>query len=102
MGLFDRKKTDDPASQPEPMAFSPEKAKRFFEHARTVHDTENFEYAVGSWLQGMRLDPMAVDGLLGFFTSLDKFLEAGGAKKGLSKDVLKPISANSDLDKYLR
>jgi tetratricopeptide (TPR) repeat protein len=83
-------------------AFSPDNAKKFFDHARTVHETGNYEYAVQSWLSGMKLDPTSVDGLLGFFASLDKFLQETGGKKPVSKEVVKNIGGNNDLDKYLR
>jgi tetratricopeptide (TPR) repeat protein len=83
-------------------AFSPENAKKFFDHARTVHETGNYEYAIQSWLTGMKLDPTSIDGLQGFFGSLDKFLQSTDGKKSVSKEVIKNIGGNNDLDKYLR
>lgn len=107
MAFFGSKKPDGNGSTggpggDQPAAFSPEKAQAFFKHARTVHETSNYEYAVQSWLSGMKLDPTSVDALLGFFASLDKFMQESAGKKGISKDVVKAIGGNNDLDKYLR
>jgi tetratricopeptide (TPR) repeat protein len=35
----------------------PRKAERFFEHARTVADTGNYDYAIECWINGFRHDP---------------------------------------------
>ncbi|MGD9790535.1 MAG: hypothetical protein AB7Q00_00230 [Phycisphaerales bacterium] len=102
MALFPWKKSADEGSTPsEPITFSPEKAKRFFDHARVVDEAENYEYAVQSWLSGLKQDPTAMDGLEGFFSSIAKFLGTAAAKKGLSKEVMKSVSGRTPLDRYL-
>lgn len=85
----------------DPPSFSPEKAKRFFEHAKTVDATDNYEYALQSWLSGMKLDPMSKEGIEGFFGSMAKFLGSSGGKKGVGKEVQGVLSGKSDLDRYL-
>lgn len=81
--------------------FDPEKALKFFQRAKTVDETTNYEYAVGLWLSGLKWDPNNMDGLLGFFGSIARFNETPAAKKGISKDVLKAVSGKSDVDRYL-
>lgn len=81
--------------------FSPEKARRFFDHAQTVHETTNYEYAMQLWLSGLRLDPTSMHGLQGFFKSAASFLDKTDDKGRPSKDVTKAISSGSPVDKYL-
>lgn len=81
--------------------FSPEKAQRFFDHARTVHETTNFEYAMQLWLSGMRFDPTNMTGLQGFFVSAAAFLNKTDDKGRPSKDVTKAISSGTPVDRYL-
>lgn len=106
MGIFGWKKSDDnnekkPEGSPAPNAFSPEKAEGFFKHARTVHDTNSYEYAMQLWLSGMRQDPTSMAGLEGFFKSAGAFMTNAGDKPRISKDVTKPISSSSPVDRYL-
>jgi hypothetical protein len=106
LGIFGWKKSDDnnekkPEGSPAPNAFSPEKAEGFFKHARTVHDTNSYEYAMQLWLSGMRQDPTSMAGLKGFFGSAASFLSKAGDKPRISKDVTKPISSSSPVDRYL-
>ncbi|MCC6425199.1 MAG: hypothetical protein IT435_00125 [Phycisphaerales bacterium] len=82
-------------------AFSPEKASRFFDHARTAHETMNFPYAMQLWLSGMRLDPTNMPALESFFRSVASFLEKTDGKGRPEKDVTKPISGGSPVDRYL-
>lgn len=82
--------------------YSPEKAQGFFKHARTAHETANYEYAVQLWLSGLKFDPPNMEGLMGVFASIDKFMQETGGKKAISKDVAKTVGGNNDLDRYLR
>lgn len=45
------------ASGTEEFKRDPRKAQRFFEHARTVADTGNHDYAIECWISGFRHDP---------------------------------------------
>jgi tetratricopeptide (TPR) repeat protein len=100
LALFGKKDDPTPSDNGGPHEFSPEKAARFFQHARTVHDTGNFEYAIQSYLNGLRFDPQSMTGLTGLFQSCAAFL---GEKEGrsVSKDVFKSVGGKSELDRYL-
>lgn len=81
-------------------SFSPEKAAKFFEHARAVHEASQFEYAMNLWLRGLRQDPTNMEGLTSFFESAARFM-AGSKSKKLSKDSLSAFSGRSTLDRFL-
>jgi len=103
LALFGKKKVgdDEPKSdgeprQPEPVSFSPEKAQRFFDHAKTVGETGNFEYAMQLWLSGLRQDPTSMYGL-------EKFLNAAVNFKGKpGKGLQSSVDGRSDVDRYLQ
>lgn len=109
MALFGFKKPADdsnkdgngaePAAEKHPFEVNAEKARKFFQHARTVHETTNYEYAMQSWLQGLRWDPASMEGLEGFFESAKYF--ASENKKGPSKETVKQFAGRGDLDRYL-
>ncbi len=79
----------------------PDKAAKFFSHARTVDETGNYEYAVQSWLQGLRQDWTSVPGLEGFFGSIAKYLGESGGKARISKEVHNAVEGRSEVDRYL-
>lgn len=80
----------------------PGKARRFFEHARTVHDSTNYEYATTLWLQGLRFDPTSMPALESFYRSGQAYAEANPKAKGPSKDQVKNFDGKTPIDKYLR
>jgi tetratricopeptide (TPR) repeat protein len=82
-------------------AFSPEKAVKFFQHARTVDEATNYEYAAQLWLSGLRFDPNSMDGLQGFFSSIAKFNDESGGKKSVSREVVKSVSGKGEVDRFL-
>lgn len=89
MALFGKKKVepteaDAGAAASKPLS-DPRKAHSFFEHARTVHETSNYEYATTLWLQGLARDPASMTGLEGFVESAQAFV-ASRQKFGPSKD----------------
>jgi tetratricopeptide (TPR) repeat protein len=83
------------------VVFSPEKALKFFERARTVQETGNYEYAMQLWLGGLRFDPNSMTGLEAFFAVTPKWLADPASKKGISKEVEKAVSGKSDVDRFL-
>ncbi len=111
MALFGKKPPEPPAGGPPagdeggdnkaPIVFSPEKATKFFEHARTVEETGNYPYAIQLWLNGLRWDPGSMTGLQGFFAAVPKFLSEPASKKGIDKDIRKSVSGRGDIDKFL-
>ncbi len=78
--------------------YSPDKANRFFEHARTVHETTNYEYAMQLWLQGLKQEPTSMRGLEGFWASAVAFTSGG---KAASKDTMRLFGGRSDVEKYV-
>lgn len=77
-------------------SFNPEGAARFFEHARTAHETTNYEYAMNLWLSGLRLDASSMTGLESFFHSAQAF-HAANPKKRPKVD----LQVKTPVDKYL-
>jgi tetratricopeptide (TPR) repeat protein len=81
--------------------FSPEKAKRFFDHARTVHEATNYEYAMTSWLSGLRQDPGSMEGVEGFFRSAAAWLGADPKRKGPSRELARTFAGKTPVERYL-
>lgn len=84
-----------------PVVFSPEKATKFFEHARTVEDTGQYQYAIRLWLDGLKWDPGSMTGLQAFFAVVPKFLNDPSSKRGIDKDTVKSVSGRSDIERFL-
>ncbi|MFI4855727.1 MAG: tetratricopeptide repeat protein [Phycisphaerales bacterium JB065] len=108
MALFGKKKDESEngeatiATADSSSGFQPDatKAAKFFQHAKAVHDSTNYEYAVTLWLQGLRWDPSDISGLEAFFDSAQNFMASGKAK-GPTKDQLKNFGGKSAVDRYL-
>ncbi|MFB3429508.1 MAG: tetratricopeptide repeat protein [Phycisphaerales bacterium] len=108
LALFGKKKDDagtgdgQTATAEATNGFQPDpaKASKFFQHAKAVHDSTNYEYAVTLWLQGLRWDPSDMSGLESFFDSAQNFMASGKAK-GPTKDQLKNFGGKSAVDRYL-
>jgi hypothetical protein len=89
----------DAAAAPVPSA-DPAKARKFFEHARAMHDTANYEYAVILWLKGLRLDPTDMTAFETLFDSAQAFM-ASGTHKGPSKGQQKEFGGREPIERYL-
>jgi tetratricopeptide (TPR) repeat protein len=81
-------------------AFSPKKAKAFFDRAQTVHDSTNYEYAMQNWLTGLRWDPTNMEAFRGFLRSADSFL-IENPKGKVGKEVRSAIDAKGAVSKYI-
>lgn len=79
---------------------SPEKAVRFFAHAKTVHETTNYEYAMRLWLDGLRHDPTNQDAVQNFFKSAGAFLSQPKARP--SKETNALYKGRDTVERYLR
>jgi tetratricopeptide (TPR) repeat protein len=114
MGLFGKKKDDTtpaapggaakPPSSAPPVASGgmdpePEKAQRFFEHAKTAHQTGAYEYAMQNWLRGMKFDPGSMSALEGYITSAMQHAEKSGGK--LSKETARIFDGKTPVEKFL-
>lgn len=84
-----------------PHEFSPEKARKFFERARDVHEATNFEYAMTLWLNGLRLDPTNLEAVISFIRSCDAFLASKDGSRGPSRDTVNQFSGKGEVDRYL-
>lgn len=105
MAIFGKKKESDAAGgstpeTPTPATGSPEKAARFFEHARTAQQSSSYEYAMSLWLQGLRQDPSSMTGLEGFWSAATSWNGAGNKK--ISKDTVSLFGGKGVVEKYLR
>jgi len=90
-----------PGSGETPHEFSPEKARKFFERARDVHEATNYEYAMTLWLNGLRLDPTNLEAVISFIRSCDAFLASKDGSRGPSKDTVNQFSGKGEVDRYL-
>jgi tetratricopeptide (TPR) repeat protein len=104
VAMFGKKKKNDEesavAESTHEVAFSPEKAKAFFDRAKSVHDSESYEYAMQLWLNGLRQDPSNMVGFNGFLRSAEVYA-VENPKKGVSKETKSAISAKGNLGKYI-
>jgi tetratricopeptide (TPR) repeat protein len=89
------------SNETSPGDYSPEKAQKFFEHARTVFDTQNFEYAIQLYCNGLKQDPRVKAALDGLYTAVTKFKESPAGKKGVSKDTWRAIAGSGDVAKFV-
>ena len=104
MAMFGKKgKKDDgkgESTAPVVEIFSPKKAKAFFNHATTAHESGNYEYAMINWLKGLNWDPTSMFGLNAYLKSSEIFA-IENPKKG-SKDTKKAVSDfKGDVGKFL-
>lgn len=82
-------------------SFQPDKAEKFFTHARVAHESEKYEYAMGLWLRGLQQDPRMITGVDGYVTSASHFLQSPEGKKRASKETRNAVSGGGDLNKFL-
>ena len=113
-GLF-KKKDDEPAKPGSAAAGdasvgegaakftpNPATARKFFDPAKTVHDSTNYEYAMTLWLQGLGKDPTSMSGLEGFMASAESFANENPKLKGPTKDQTKNFEGKTPIDRYLQ
>ena len=117
MAFFGRKKTTEPQTDPDVETAEaggvdtgdggddtasagasdyerdPRKARRFFEHAETVADAKNYDYAIEMYINGLRHDPDNMSRHEELLEVAKRRKVSGGKKAGL-KDKLK--SSGSD------
>ena len=95
------KKSDDAPAAEAPPENSPQKAAKFFEHARTTQDTGNYDYAMQLWLRGMVFSPHDMNALEAFCSAALSFVAENG-KKSPSKETSRAASGGKGpVHKYL-
>ena len=57
----------------------PEKAKRWFDYAKTADDSSNYEYALACYANGLKLDPEAMSAHQAMYEVAIKYMNKGGA-----------------------
>lgn len=78
----------------------PEKAKKFFEHAKTIAQTGNAEYALMLFAKGLRLDPSGIDLHDVAFKIAVSHFQAGG--KPALKDQIKELEGPGPIEKFVQ
>lgn len=81
--------------------FQPDKAEKFFVHARVAQESERYEYAMGLWLRGLQQDPRMVSGVEGYVKSATDFLNSPEGARRVSKDTRNAVSGGGDINKFL-
>ncbi len=76
----------------------PDKARKFFEHARTIAATGNHEYALMLYAKGFRFDPSSIDQHKAMYQVALQFNQAGGKPAG--RDQMKELDGPSPIDKF--
>ncbi len=104
MAIFGKKKSDEEQQDetPQPGAdlaveHSPEKAKRFFDRAKTVHESGQYEYAMSLWLDGLKWDPTDLGAIEKFALSASAF---NNSKTKPSKETVRNIEGKRLVDRY--
>lgn len=80
--------------------FDDAKAAKFFQHAKAMHDSTNFEYAMTLWLQGVRQNPASTDGVKGFLGSASAWRAGENAKKA-TREMQKVLDGSTPVDRYV-
>lgn len=78
----------------------PEKAAKFFDHARMATQTGNHEYALMLYAKGLRLDPSSIQRHEDFYKAAIAFYQAGGKPAG--RDQLRELEGPGPIDKFVQ
>jgi len=98
VALFNRKKgSDDGSDAAAEFVPQPEKARKWFQHAKNMADSSNFHSALVYYANGIKLDPELISAHESMIEVGIKHLQAGG-KKASSKD-LKGVDGPHPVDK---
>jgi tetratricopeptide (TPR) repeat protein len=89
VALFGKKKTEEEV--PSGIAdggwrAQPEKAAKFFEHARTVAQTGNYSYAIDMYARGLRFEPGNMASHLALYETAIRYLNSSG-KPASGKEI---------------
>jgi hypothetical protein len=78
----------------------PDKARKFFEHAKTIAQTGNAEYALMLFAKGLRLDPTVLARHEDAFRIAVTHFRSGG--KPASKDQIKELEGPGPIEKFVQ
>ncbi|MHB1158082.1 MAG: tetratricopeptide repeat protein [Phycisphaerales bacterium] len=100
MALFSKKKTEDATpAQPTSTPRDPRKARAWFDRAKTVADTRNYEYAIQSYISGLRFEPDNMDAHEALRDVSLKYKVNGGKPAGMMEAM--KSGGKEPLDKML-
>ena len=103
LALFGKKKPKEEAADngaethDDAWRAQPEKAQRFFEHARTVAATSNFSYALNLYARGLRFDPANMDAHNAIYEAGIRYFQSSG--KPASGKEIREIDGPNPVDK---
>ena len=100
MALFGKKKKTEDAGEgliDQGWKPQPEKAAKFFEHARTVAQTGNFSYAIDMYARGLRFDPGNMGSHVALYEAAVRYLQSSG-KAATGKEI-RAIDGSSPADR---
>lgn len=109
MALFGWKKSDSGAGQSPPdkggdaasddgFEPQPEKARKWFEHAKTYADTTNFAGALFSYANGIKLDPEAMSAHEAMYEVAIQYMNTGG--KPASGSEIRKLEDSQPVSKF--
>lgn len=78
----------------------PDKARKFFDHAKTIAQTGNYEYALMLYAKGFRFDPAGVNRHEEFYKLAVSFYQTGG--KPAAKEQIKELDGPGPIDKFVQ
>lgn len=106
MALFRKKNTDgngeavatEADETSEGFTPQPEKAAKWFQHAKTAADSANYQYALECYANGMRLDPHSMTAHEAMFEVARRHLAGGG--KPISSKQKKGLDDGTDVGRF--
>ncbi len=78
----------------------PDKARKFFDHAKTIAQTGNYEYALMLYAKAFRFDPSGVPRHEEFYKLAVSFYQSGGKPAG--RDDIKELEGPGPIDKFVQ
>lgn len=104
MALFGKKKSanedsgENPAAGAEAWAPDPDKASKWFQHARTNAESSNYAYALHCYACGIKLDPESMTQHEAMYAAATRYREQGG-KPAAGKEI-KEIEDGTAMSKF--
>ena len=104
LSLFGKSRgTDDQNGQGEngtAFVVEPDKARKWFDQAKLTADTRNYEYAITSYLNGLKFDPGNMEAHQSLFEVAGLYKSIGG-KTATSKELREIATGKQIVDKFV-
>lgn len=95
-----KKKGDEGVGGEEPLRLEPEKARAWFDRARTAADTRNYEYAMTCYLTGLKFDPSNMQAHEDLFNVAAVYRSSGGSAAS-NKEVRSVLGDKRPVDRLV-